>query len=229
VKVFLLPIDPDRPVFYSEHEDEEATAPTFRPGLIGRVERTAFRVRSSLRHPKGGFVRKTKQIWGWLQRRMHPDEPMLASLRTARTVEVYHPEWLTGDAARDLWSAYLRRRRLRHLLWLLFDALLAPLAVVLTPLPGPNVIGYWFAYRVVRHILILIGIRRALRGTVETDFRPAAGLDAAAGPEDAEWLSRTATRYELTHLHDFVARIAPGPAALPAAQATSGTQPSCDC
>jgi len=228
VKVFLLPFDPERPVFYSEDLGEEAASPSFSPGLIGRIERTAYRVKSSLRHPKGGLVRKTKQVWDWLQRRMHPDEPLLASLRTARTIEVYYPWTLSKEAASDLWSAYLKGRRLRHLLWLSFDALFAPLSVLLTPLPGPNAIGYWFAYRVVRHVLILIGIRRARRGQVETVYRLAEGLDASAGPADREWLARTASRYELNHLHDYVARVRPGPAVLSAAETTSGTQPSCD-
>jgi hypothetical protein len=229
VKVFLLPFDPKRPVFYSEDEVDGAEEPEFSPGLVGRIERIVHRVKSSLKHPRGRLARKTKQVWDWLQLRMHPDEPLLASLRTARTIEIHHPTTLTNDAVRDLWSAYLKRRRLRHRLWLSFDALFAPVSVLLTPLPGPNVIGYWFAYRVVHHLLILIGIRRAMRGPTETLFRPDDGLDASASPGDREWLDRTATRYELNHLHDYVARVATGPSALSAAEVTRGTQPSCDC
>jgi hypothetical protein len=224
VKVFLLPLDHTESFFYAEHDgDDEATTPS-RTGLRGWFERTTHRLKSSLRHPKSRLARKMKQIWEGLQRRMHPDEPLLAALRSAPTIEVAHPDSMTSDEARDLWCTYLRRRFRRHLPWLLFNGLLSPLSLLLTPLPGPNVIGYWFAYRGVRHLLILLGIRRALSGRVETVFRPVAGLDATEGQADREWLKRTATDYELKGLHDFVERIAPGPSTEPAAEATRGTQ-----
>ena len=232
VKVFLITLDPARSFFYSEDPDEDddrGTSPD-RPGLAGWFERTSRRAKSSFKHPKGRLARKSKQVWDWLQRRMHPDEPLLAALRSASAVAIHHHATLESDEARASWSAYLRRRRLRHWLWLVFNVLLSPVAILLTPLPGPNVIGYWFAYRAVRHLLILSGIRRALSGQVEASFHPVAGLDATVGPADREWLARTAARYKLRGLHDFVARLAPEPAAAATAtDATRGTQPPCDC
>jgi hypothetical protein len=228
VKVFLLPLDRTQSCFYAEHEGDDGVTP-LRPGLRGRFERTKHRLISALRHPKGRLAVKMRQLWDGLQRRMHPDEPLLAGLRSAPTIEVIHPPSLSSGEARDLWLAYLRRRFRRHLPWLLFNALLSPLALLLTPLPGPNVIGYWFAYRGVHHLLILLGIRRALSGRVETSFRPAAELDATDGRADREWMDRTATQHQLKGLHDFVERIASGPPTVPAAEVTRGTQPPCEC
>ncbi|MEJ7711591.1 MAG: hypothetical protein WKF84_17425 [Pyrinomonadaceae bacterium] len=41
---------------------------------------------------------------------------------------------------------------------------MAPIPLVLAPVPGPNVIGYWFWYRAICHALALMGIRRATCG-----------------------------------------------------------------
>jgi len=232
VKVFLLPLQQQPSVFYSEDDDEDAaegSSPSSLPGLHGWVVRTTHRLKTSLKHPKSQASQRLKRAWDWLHKRMHPDEPLLAALRSARTIEVYHPESMAGDEARDLWMAYLRRRLRRHIPWLMFNLVFSPLTILLTPLPGPNVIGYWFAYRAVHHLLILRGIRRILSGRVGTTFRPVADLDATGAPGDREWLARTAARHELKGLHEFVARIAPGPASLPGEAATRGTQQPCDC
>jgi len=214
VKIFLLPLDRMPSVFYTEDDvdaniDADA-ARLQRPGLRAWIGRTARRIKSSLRHPKGWFTRKMRQLWDALQRRLPPDEPLLAGLRSAATIDVYHRDTLTGDQIRDLWSAYLRRSRRRHLPWLVLNILVSPLSVLLTPLPGPNVIGYWFAYRAVHHLLIVLGIRRVLSGRVETRFHPVSGLDATGDRADREWLTRATTQFQLKGLHDYVERIAPG-------------------
>jgi Mitochondrial K+-H+ exchange-related len=223
VKVFLLPLDHTQSFFYSEDHVDASASPATRTGLRGWFERTAERLKSALKHPKSRLGRSTRTAWDWLQQRMHPDEALLATLRRAPTIEVYHRMSLTSGEVRDLWCAYLKRRFRRHLPWLLFDALLSPLSLLLAPLPGPNVIGYWFAYRAVRHLLILLGIRRAMSGRVETTFHPVTGLEAA----DGECLTRAARRYRLKRLHDFVKRI--GPATATAGDARGETQRPCDC
>ena len=221
VKVFLLPLDSQRSFFYSE-DRAEAGGPSHQArhgGLRGLLERTYRRVLWVFRHPQGRLTRWMKRTWDWLERRMHPDEPLLAALRTAPTIEVHHGAALASTEARALWCRYLRGRMRRHLLWLAFDGVLTPLTgIFLAPLPGPNFIGYWFTYRAVLQLLMLLGIRRASSGRVETTFHPDEDLDAPDGPGDPQWLDRTATQYALNGLHDFVARISP-----PAATTTATT------
>jgi hypothetical protein len=232
VKVFLLRLDSEHSVFYYE-DDADQGGPSDRTdhgGLRGFLERAYQRVRWSLRHPSGALTKRLKRTWDWLQRRVHPDEPLLAALRSAPAIHIYHGSSLSGNEARALWCRYLKSRMRRHLLWLVFDGLLAPLTVLLAPLPGPNLIGYWFAYRAVHQLFILIGIRRAMSGRVETMFHPVTDLDGPGGPGDDDWLARAATQYELKGLHAFVARISP-----PAATATrtsdesGGAEKPCDC
>jgi hypothetical protein len=205
----LLRLDPQRSFFYHE-EAAGAGGPSDRAergGLRGFLERTYQRMRLSLRHPSGALTKRMRRAWDWLERRMHPDEPLLAALRRAPTIDVHHDPSLSSAEARVLWCGYLRRRRVRHLRWLVFDGMLAPLSVLLAPLPGPNLIGYWFAYRAVCQLLILLGIRRASSGRVETMFHPVAGLDSPGGQGDDQWLARAARQHELKGLHEFVSRM----------------------
>ena len=44
-------------------------------------------------------------------------------------------------------------------------------------LPGPNLIGYWFAYRAIHHSLVVWGIRRVRRNQIPTELHPVAALD----------------------------------------------------
>jgi hypothetical protein len=219
VKVFLLPLDQRQSFFYFEDDGDAPGAISSHAGLRGWAERTAYRVRLAVRHPKGRLAQTLRRCWDCLQRQIHPDEALLAALRWAPTLDVYHRSSQPAALAQTLWLAYLRRRIRRHLSWLLFDAVLAPLSLVLALLPGPNVIGYWFAYRAVRHVLILLGIRRALSGRVETRFHPVEDLDLSSDFADAAWRTRAVQRYALYGLHDFVARIAP----VPEAAATTST------
>jgi hypothetical protein len=232
VKVFLLRLDSQRSFFYYEDDADAGGPPVLadRGGLRGFLERTYQRVHWSLRHPTGPLTTRIKRARDWLERRVHPDEPLLAALRLAPTIEIHHGSSLAGTDARALWCRYLDGRMRRHLLWLVFDGTLAPLTVLLAPLPGPNLIGYWFAYRAVRQLLILLGIRRASSGRVETMFHSDDDLDGPGGPGNDQWLARAATQYELNGLHAFVARLSP-PAATTMARArdeSGGAERPCD-
>jgi hypothetical protein len=212
VKVFLIPLDHSKSFFYAEDDADDATLPSNRVGWRGWIERSSQRVRAALRHPNGRFLRTLQRIWDWLQRRMHPDERLLLALRRAPLIEIYHQASIPAESVQADWRGYLRRRLWRHVGWLIFDGLLAPLSAFLWVLPGPNVIGYWFAYRAVLHVLILLGIRGVLRGQVETMFHPVVELELNGDHPGRPWLVEAAVKYELNGLHDFVARVAPGTA-----------------
>jgi hypothetical protein len=56
-------------------------------------------------------------------------------------------------------------------------ALVAPPSVILAVLPGPNVIGFWFAYRAIHHGLVVWGISRARRERVPIELYALETLD----------------------------------------------------
>ena len=132
-------------------------------------------------------MRAPHRIWNWLNRRIYPDEVWLIRLRSAAAIEVRHPTTLTAADASGAWAGFLEGRKRRHLAWLVFYAATCPLTLLLVPLPGPNLIGYWCAYRAIRHLMVVLGLFRAGRGRVATIFDPAEALDRPLGIGRATW------------------------------------------
>ena len=95
-----------------------------------------------------------------------------------RRVDLEHPaSHAEADVVR-IWFAYLARRGRAHAFYLSYNTIIAPLALALLwPLPGPNLIGYWFAYRAVHHWLILRGIQAVRKGRIATHYHANARLD----------------------------------------------------
>ncbi|HMB08885.1 MAG TPA: hypothetical protein VKP69_34800 [Isosphaeraceae bacterium] len=185
MKIYLEQTDDGRRIFRADGlEDDEDLPLPGRGGVRGWLVRRLHALKHSFHHPKSGLAQRMRRVWDWLRRRMHPDEPLLIRLRTAHAIEVHHPASLSTQEARSAWSDYLARRLRRYLPWLILNALLAPLTVLLVPLPGPNLIGYWIAYRAVRDLLAILGVRRALSGRVEATFHGGGGRAAVVGSAD---------------------------------------------
>lgn len=51
-------------------------------------------------------------------------------------------------------------------------------------MPGPNLIGYWFAYRGIHHLLVVWGIRRVRRAVIPTVLYPSTALDSLIERDD---------------------------------------------
>lgn len=151
-------------------------------GLRGWFERKAAHYKTAWRTSESAVVQRLRVAWDWLHRRTYPDEPLLAHLRSVPSVEVAHAPALERDDAVKLWETYLASRQRRHGAWFAVNLLISPLTVLLAPLPGPNLIGYWFAYRAFHHGLILAGLRKAKTGRVPATFHEA-DQSAFHGPE----------------------------------------------
>lgn len=211
MKVYLLTMDAGRRLFYAEGTDapEADGAEPPRTGLRGWLGRVSRRWHEAGRDPRAGLGRRLRRAWHWLHRRLAPDEALLKHLARAPRIDLYHPAALAESEALRLWRAYLARRRRRHGCWLVVTLLLSPLTVLLTPIPGPNLLGYWFVYRAVSHLRVLIGVRRALGDRVPTHLEPATALDPAPELTEVQWLARVARHYRLRGLGDFIDRSAP--------------------
>ena len=106
----------------------------------------------------------------------------------------------------------LQRDGDRHRNWLAIDSVLMVLSAALVLVPGPNVIGYYFAFRVVGHYLSWRGARQGLDVVVwKTEpSEPLAELRQAIDlnpPHRERKLSDVASRLRLDHLAAFVERI----------------------
>lgn len=148
-----------------------------------------------LRTSERGVGPHVHRLWEWLKRRAHADESFLRRLRLAASLEVYHPASVSESDARLRWASYLGRNRARHMFWLVVNVLICPFTLLLIPLPGPNVIGFWFVYRAIAHLLALLGVLRARRRKTETSFYVLVELDPEPGEAFPDWISRLAARH----------------------------------
>lgn len=203
MKIFLLKIDDRRHTFYSEGPEEvsdrsEEGAPR------GWVERKGRQWRDWLEHSDSRTARWARRVRGFLERFVGRDEPLLRGLRKTESVMIHHPESWTRDQAREAWVAYIQKRRRHHGLWLALDALMGVPSILLAALPGPNVVGYWFAYRVACHALALLGIRKVLGGRFSVWFCPEPVLDDPLDRASPENLARLAADRGLKGLDVFL-------------------------
>lgn len=208
MKVFLLRQNQDQSVFYAEPEVSDQSPEAVdeqESGVLALLGKKYNDLQRTLRESEGGIGLRMRRIWEWLHRRTSPDETLIRSLRGASAIHLYHPSELDSAQARAEWESYLRRRRRYFTLWLIVNALITPLTLLMAPIPGPNIIGYWFTYRAICHALALLGIRRA--GEVELETQEASAfnfyLDEAAG----EQISEAAQVYGLNELESYVARL----------------------
>jgi hypothetical protein len=204
VKIFMLRTDGVRPVFYVEPGEGVHEAGPGR-GVRGWLARKSRALHEALERSESWGGRQLRRGWAWLHQRIAPDETLLRGLRKAEGLTLHHPATLTEAEARAAWEAYLAGRRRHHLLWLAVNGVASPFSVLLAPLPGPNVLGYWFVYRAVCHALAVLGIRRAGGGRLATSPSPA--LDTPLGPGDDEAVARVAASHDLTGLADYLKRV----------------------
>ncbi len=234
--VFLVPVDRDAYELYCEHVDEpEAPEPEPPPaiGLFARgkawiygffrslkarfhavlVEAERERRREVVARPEGSLMARVKRrCMRWLAESI-AEQRLLWNLRRHVEATLHHPDDMSGDASLDLMRRQLARDFDKHRFWLAIDSVLMVLSGLLILVPGPNIIGYYFAFRVVGHFFSVRGARNGLNKVAWTtvasaplsDLRFALSLDAAGRLRQAE---EVAVRLQLDHLATFFQRTA---------------------
>ena len=96
------------------------------------------------------------------------EQRLLWHLRRLTAAHLYHPSDMTSEQALTIMRASMVRDRERHFRWLLIDTFLMILSGALVVVPGPNVLGYYFAFRVVGHYLSWRGARQSLEAVTWT-------------------------------------------------------------
>ena len=181
MKVYLLLMNDEEFFFYSddsEADESREADPALQSGLLGWLQDRWYRFQKAFHEADAGAAKWTRRCWDWLHSLTRPDESMLVRLRTTRRIYLDHPASHSEADVAVIWHDYLARRWRSHAFCLSYNALIAPAALALLwPLPGPNLIGYWFAYRAVHHWLILRGIRSVMKGRIVTDYHADTTLD----------------------------------------------------
>jgi hypothetical protein len=225
--VFLIPLAVDEYEPYCEVPDEpvDPASPRDEPrrwysGLHDRFREmlaAAERERAG-RHDEAA-ERARSTWWGrlrgrvlrWVSERI-AEQRLLWHLRRHESAVLVHPSDLDGDRALTILFDALSRDGDRHRRWLIIDAILLIASSVLTIIPGPNVIWWFFVFRVVGHYLSWRGagsgrtaVSWSCRSSPElADLRQVIALD----PEDrAGHVIEIAARLQLQHLARFFERM----------------------
>jgi hypothetical protein len=221
--VYLVPIGGERYELYCEVPDEpqevEAQPSTgfFRrmkqrfTAMLAEAERER-RVGAPARDHTGWMARIQARAMRWVAESI-AEQRLLWHLRRQGQACLFHPDDLEAQPAIDLLRRQLRRDFDRHRFWLIVDSLLFVASGLLFLLPGPNVIAYYFAFRMVGHYLSMRGARQGLDAVAWTSEGSAPlselrGVLGLASEERERRVHDVAQALNLEHLSKFFERTA---------------------
>lgn len=160
--------------------------------------------------------------WMWIQRRTMrwaaeavAEQRLLWHLRSSDEAVLVYPSDLAESDAEARLRASLLHDLKRHARWLVVDIVGAGLSLLLVPIPGPNIIGYYFAFRLVAQFFSVRGARHGLNETRwvargSADLAEVRRLPALPEAEREPALRDIQSRLGLEHLAAFVERTVRG-------------------
>lgn len=225
MNVYLVPVAASRYQLYVEIAADAAAAPGVSTSTPGWMVRQVQRFRATLAEAEQERLRRERGepssgsgLWRTAMGKIAEsvaEQRLLWHLRHQTTVELNHPDDLDGQAAVRELRAEFSRDVAKHLRWMIIDgAAVAITGPVFFFLPGPNIISWYFTFRVVGHFFSWRGARKGL-SNVEWHAVPSALLTAvrpalSLGPPDRRHrLEGIAQALGLQHLAGFVERVAP--------------------
>lgn len=226
--VYLIPIGSGHELYCEPGTDDGGDDPSTDgsadqppPGMMGRVRhRFAELLRAAeerqrnpgARGAVGGMLGQAQeQMLAWVAERI-AEQRLLWRLRRHTSATAVHPQDMSEEMARGIVREVLQRDYDRHRRWLLVDAGLLVASGALAIVPGPNVVAYYFAFRVWGHWLSMRGASQGLH-QVTWSVRPCAVLTELRELEVLEAADRTArirdvaARLHLPHLAAFFERL----------------------
>ena len=225
--VYIVPVGPDKHELYCEVPDEPAEDQDPETGqaergffrrwrerfreMLAEAERERLQARTDA--PEGGWLARMKaRTMRWVAESI-AEQRLLWHLRRQTEAHVYYPDDLDEAQAMAILRAQLARDFDKHRFWLTLDALGFVASGLVFLVPGPNVLAYYFAFRLVGHYLSMRGARNGLSGVqwhahaseALTELRRVIGL----APEmRLRRVHEVASRLRLEHLATFFERIA---------------------
>jgi hypothetical protein len=172
VIIYLVPVGSGRFELYSEPPADGDGEPVHEPEGFWRRQGHRVNARwreavQSARHgdPNGGLFTRARHAAVTRTAEAIAEQRTLWALRHGSNAELVHPSDLTGENATAIRDRLLNRARTHHVRWLGVDAVILIASGVFILVPGPNVIAYYFAFRVVGHYFSWRGARQALQAT----------------------------------------------------------------
>jgi hypothetical protein len=218
--VYLVPIGSGRFDLYTEQEEKDPLASREAAGLWSRtIERLhegwrqMARAATSRQGDRAGRLTRLRDRLVCRIAEAIAEQRTLWSLRTLASATFIYPSDLSETSAAAIRGRVLIRARRHHGRWLLINVVGVALTAVLVLLPGPNLIGYYFLFRVVAHYLSWRGARHALesiswRPIAEPALSELGALARVARDARAERVAAIASQLRLTRLEAFFDRVA---------------------
>lgn len=217
MNVYLVPLGPRRYELYCEvGEHDGPVAVSEHSGWVARLEdkfRTVMQaIERHSREPSHSlWSRVRNRVLGWLAERV-AEQRLLWHIRLHRDVTLHFPRDMGADEAQNVMRQSFRADVRRHWVWLAVNVVLLALAGLLTVIPGPNVVAFYFAFRVVGHYMSVRGAKHGLADVAWTmtesddlmELRQAIGRPPA---ERVRHVSAIAERLDLEKLVAFVERM----------------------
>jgi hypothetical protein len=214
--VYLVPVGAERYELYCEVPDEpvEVEAEPAK-GFVGRLKlrfsamlADAERERHqgpSEQQADGWLTRAKARTMRWVAESI-AEQRLLWHLRRQEHACLYYPDDLEEEKAVASLRQQLRRDFEKHRFWLIVDSLGFVASGLLFLVPGPNVVAYYFAFRMVGHFLSMRGARQGLDGVAWSTEKsaPLAELRRAIGMDSVERERRVTDVALALHLEHFV-------------------------
>ena len=222
--VYFIPVGVDRYELYCDEvgDPEDLVAdvqPTGRfaslyhkfKTALARVEQERLSGEPRMQHGRGRWTERMKdRALCWIAEKI-AEQRLLWRLRTVTELALHYPDDIPAELATARARAELQREADRHMKWMIIDGVLFAASGALFLVPGPNVIAYYFGFRLVGHYLSRRGALNALTA-VQWSVCPTAHLSrlrkaiALAGLERDREVHQVASELHLPHLAKFFER-----------------------
>ena len=181
--VFLVPLGGQRYELYCERQH---TGPDEAPAGSGWFAGLRQKFSTMLKQAEEGeeaappaaglLARLQARMMAWVAERV-AEQRLLWNLRGRDAAIVTHPDDLPFEQVVEIVRQSLRADHRRHLRWLIVDTVLFIGSGIFFFIPGPNVIAYFFAFRLVGHWLSMRGAAQG-RDNVSWTGRPSSTMTA---------------------------------------------------
>lgn len=187
--VHVIPIPAGTGVRYelycpaSGSDVDDAGEPHQAPGLFARWKQrfsTTIRDaeerqnRPSADAPAGRVARLQEWMLGWIAERV-AEQRLLWSLRSETSVDLAHADDVPFGDVMTMVRQSLQADYDRHRRWLVIDTIGLAISGLLALIPGPNLVAYFFVFRVGGHWFSMRGATQGLSG-IAWNSRPEAAL-----------------------------------------------------
>jgi hypothetical protein len=225
MEVFLVPVGPDRYEPYCEVPDEPTDPDDPHAGppsrfrrlkryfsdMLAEAERERRHGRSDAQ-AQGWLAKGKAQIMRWVAESV-AEQRLLWTLRRQTDATFLYPNDMPEADAVAVLRKQLKRDFDKHQFWLIIDSIGFIASGALMLVPGPNVLAYYFAFRLVGHYFSLRGARQGLHivAWTNTGSAPLAELRSmldVAPEQRAQRVQDVAGTLRLEHLATFFQRSA---------------------